>query len=92
MKTFSVAVAVAVVLAIICIQESSAFTFTGVQELEELMSNDNPVAEHEETAVDSWMMPYNFRQKHQSGPAAKKCRLCCNCCSGMRGCGVCCKF
>ncbi|XP_074510823.1 hepcidin-like [Sebastes fasciatus] len=69
MKTFSVAVAVAVVLAFICIQESSAFPFAGVQELEEPMSNDNPVAaEHEETSVDSLKMPYNNREKRDTLP------------------------
>ncbi|XP_040900534.1 hepcidin-like [Toxotes jaculatrix] len=84
MKTFSVAVAVAVVLACIYIQQSSA-TFTEIQQLEEAMSNNNPVAEHQETSVDSWMVPYN-RQKR-----AFKCRFCCGCCRpGV--CGLCCKF
>ncbi|XP_022609281.1 hepcidin-like [Seriola dumerili] len=84
MKTFSVAVAVAVMLTLICIQESSA-TFTEIQELEEAVSNDNPAVEHQETSVDSWMMPYN-RQKR-----GIKCRFCCGCCTpGV--CGVCCRF
>nr|ACD80120.1 hepcidin precursor type I [Sebastes schlegelii]ACD80122.1 hepcidin precursor type I [Sebastes schlegelii] len=84
MKTFSVAVAVAVVLAVICIQESSAVPATKVQELEEPMSNDNPVAaDHEETSVDSLKMLYNNREKRDL-----KCSFCCNCC--ITGCGVCC--
>ncbi|XP_062255464.1 hepcidin-like [Platichthys flesus] len=84
MKTFSVAVTVAFVLVFICIQQSSA-TFPEVQELEEAVSNDNAAAEHQETSVDSWMMPYN-RQKR-----AFKCKFCCGCCrAGV--CGLCCKF
>ncbi|XP_029307315.1 hepcidin-like [Cottoperca gobio] len=86
MKTFSVAVAVAVVLTLICIQESSAVPVTEVQELEEPMSNDSPVTEHEETSVDSWKMPYNNRQKR-----GVKCKFCCGCCTpGV--CGLCCRF
>ncbi|XP_060937175.1 hepcidin-like [Limanda limanda] len=84
MKTFSVAVTVAVLLVFICIQQSSA-TFPEVQELEEAVSNDNAAAEHQETSVDSWMMPYN-RQKRSF-----KCKFCCGCCrAGV--CGLCCKF
>lgn len=33
-------------------------------------------------------MPYYFRQKNDP----RRCRFCCNCCPGMRGCGVCCRF
>ncbi|XP_071324972.1 hepcidin-like isoform X1 [Trachinotus anak] len=84
MKTFSVAVAVAVMLTFICIQESSA-TFTEVEELEEAVSYDNPAVEHQETPVDSWMMPYN-RQKRDTN-----CRFCCGCCI-PRVCGLCCRF
>ncbi|XP_029307307.1 hepcidin-like [Cottoperca gobio] len=86
MKTFSVAVAVAVVLTFICIQESSAVPVTEVQELEEPMSNDSPVTEHEETSVDSWKMPYNNRQKRGAD-----CEFCCGCCD-FSGCGLCCTF
>ncbi|XP_067456304.1 uncharacterized protein [Thunnus thynnus] len=83
MKTFSVAVAVAIMLTFIFLQESSAVPVTGEQELEEAMSNDSPVAVHEETSVESWKMPYN-RQKR-----GLKCRVCCGCCiPGV--CGVCC--
>ncbi|XP_054477718.1 hepcidin-like [Anoplopoma fimbria] len=86
MKTFSVAVAVAIVLTFICIQQSSAVPVTVVQELEEPMSIDNPVAEHEETSVDSWQMPYNNREKR-----GIKCKFCCGCCRpGV--CGLCCRF
>nr|ACF49395.1 hepcidin isoform 2 [Oplegnathus fasciatus]ACF49397.1 hepcidin isoform 4 [Oplegnathus fasciatus]ACF49399.1 hepcidin isoform 2 [Oplegnathus fasciatus]ACF49401.1 hepcidin isoform 4 [Oplegnathus fasciatus] len=88
MKTFSVAVAVAVVLTFICLQESSAVSVTEqqVQELEEPMSNDNPAAAHEEMSEESWKMPYNNRQKR-----GFKCKFCCGCC--RRGvCGLCCRF
>ncbi|CAK6954252.1 hepcidin-like [Scomber scombrus] len=85
MKTFSVAVAVAVMLTFICIQKSFA-AVSEVQVQEEVMSNDSPVAAHEETSVESWMMPHNSRQKRRP-----KCRFCCGCC--RRGvCGLCCKF
>ncbi|XP_040900302.1 hepcidin-like [Toxotes jaculatrix] len=87
MKTFSVAVAV-VMLAFIYIQESSAFPFTGVQEPEETVSNDNPDAAEEETSVETWMMPYNIRQRNYTGPI--RCRYCCGCCV-LDVCGMCCK-
>nr|AMS34833.1 hepcidin [Scatophagus argus] len=88
MKTFSVAVVVAVVLTFICLQESSAVPVTEEQELEQPVSNDNPVAAHEEMSVESWKMPYHNRQKRN--PAG--CRFCCGCCPNMIGCGVCCRF
>ncbi|XP_010746187.1 hepcidin-1 [Larimichthys crocea] len=86
MKAFSIAVAVTLVLAFICILESSAVPFTGVQELEEAGSNDTPVAAHQETSKE-WMP--NFRQKRQSHISL--CRYCCNCCKN-KGCGYCCRF
>ncbi|TNN29367.1 Hepcidin [Liparis tanakae] len=85
MKTFSVAVAVAIVLTFICIQQSSAVpaaemstctTHQQVQEPGEPMSVYNPAADPEETAPDSWKMPYNNREKRGA-----KCKLCCNCCT-----------
>ncbi|XP_034554020.1 hepcidin-like [Notolabrus celidotus] len=86
MKTLRVAVVVAVVLTFICIQESSAVPVTEVQELEDTSSHENPIAEHAETSVESWMMPYNSRQKR-----SRKCKICCGCCTpGV--CGLCCKF
>ncbi|XP_030248980.1 hepcidin [Sparus aurata] len=88
MKTFSVAVAVAVVLTFICLQESSAVPFTKVQDLEEPMSSDGAVAAYEEMPEDSWKMPYASRSK--SG--RRRCKFCCGCCPGMRVCGVCCRF
>nr|AEK98543.1 hepcidin [Miichthys miiuy] len=89
MKAFSIAVAVTLVLAFICILESSAVPFTGVQELEEAGSNDTPVAAHQEMSMESWMIPNLVRQKRQSNISL--CRYCCNCCKN-KGCGFCCRF
>ncbi|KAI3361301.1 hypothetical protein L3Q82_013467 [Scortum barcoo] len=54
MKTFSVAVALAVVLTFICLQESSAVLITEGQDLEEPMSDHHLIAAHEEMAEESW--------------------------------------
>ncbi|XP_037532735.1 hepcidin-1 [Nematolebias whitei] len=89
MKAFSIAVAVTLVLAFICVLESAAVPFTGVQDQEEAGSNDTPVAAHQDTSVESWMMPNHMRQKRQSHLSL--CRYCCNCCRN-KGCGFCCKF
>ncbi|CAN9513868.1 unnamed protein product [Ophioblennius macclurei] len=90
MKAFSIAVAVTLVLAFICILECSAIPLAGVQELEEAGSNDTPVAAHQETTVESWMMPYYNRQKRHT--LIPTCIWCCNCCRGRKGCGTCCMF
>ncbi|XP_030248982.1 hepcidin [Sparus aurata] len=84
MKTFSVAVAVAIVLTFICLQESSAVSSTEVQDLEEPMSSDGAVAAYKEMPEESWKMGYGNRHW--------KCRFCCRCCPRMRGCGLCCRF
>ncbi|XP_070768016.1 hepcidin-like [Enoplosus armatus] len=90
MKTFCVVVSVAVMLAFVCLQESSASPVAVVQELEEAMSNDNPVAEHQEKPVESSKMPHNDRQKRHSG---FECRPCCNMTyDGRPACGICCSF
>ncbi|XP_059194828.1 hepcidin-like [Centropristis striata] len=82
MKTFSVAVAVAVVLAFICIQESSADPITGVQEPEEPISNSNPAAEHQELPGRLEKMLSNIREMLQI--------KCCHTCQGMNsGCDGC---
>ncbi|KAM7420280.1 hypothetical protein PAMA_014810 [Pampus argenteus] len=57
------------------------------QELEEVMSNDSPVTEHQEMLMDSWKMPYN-RQKR----SPINCRICCGCNGCHRDfCGLCCR-
>ncbi|XP_059194843.1 hepcidin-like [Centropristis striata] len=87
MKTFSVAVAAVAMLTFICIQESSAVPVTEVPELEETMSNDSLVS-YEDESVETWMMPFDIREKRQTGPI--KCRFCCGCCF-VGVCGMCCK-
>ncbi|XP_029958337.1 hepcidin-1 [Salarias fasciatus] len=90
MKAFSIAVAVTLVLAFICILEVSAVPFAGVQELEEAGSNDTPVAAHQETPMEPWMITNHLRQKRHGHIAM--CRWCCNCCRRQKGCGPCCLF
>ncbi|KAF7226795.1 hepcidin-1 [Nothobranchius furzeri] len=90
MKAFSIAVAVTLVLAFVCILGSAAVPFAGVQELEEAGSSETPVAAHPETSMESWMMPDHIRQKRQSHLSL--CRYCCSCCKNYKGCGYCCKF
>ncbi|XP_032411666.1 hepcidin-1 [Xiphophorus hellerii] len=89
MKAFSIAVAVTLVLAFICVVQSSAIPFTGVGELEEAGGNDTPVEAHQEVSMESWMMPKHVREKRQSHLSL--CRYCCNCCKN-KGCGFCCRF
>ncbi|CAI5662924.1 unnamed protein product [Oreochromis niloticus] len=60
MKTFSVAVAVAVVLTFICVQQSSAVPVTEEQELEEPMSMDYPAAAHEQILVDTEDLSFKY--------------------------------
>ncbi|XP_049902062.1 hepcidin-like isoform X3 [Epinephelus moara] len=62
MKTFSVAVAVAVVLAFICTQESSALPVTGIVELVEPVSSDNN-DNHQELPVELRERLFNIRKK-----------------------------
>ncbi|XP_033496952.1 hepcidin-like isoform X2 [Epinephelus lanceolatus] len=91
MKTFSVAVAVAVVLAFICTQESSALPVTGVEELMELVSNDNddnPVADHQELPVELGERLFNIRKKR----APAKCTPYCYPTRDGVFCGVRCDF
>ncbi|XP_056902205.1 hepcidin-like [Takifugu flavidus] len=88
MKTFSVAVVAAVLLALICLQESSALPLSEVEDVEVPVMDDNGAAAYEEMPVDSWKMPYTNMRHHR--PA--RCRFCCRCCPGMQGCGICCDF
>ncbi|XP_033983734.1 hepcidin-like [Trematomus bernacchii] len=84
MKTFWVAVAVAVMLTCICMEESSAVPVTEVPDEEEPMSYGYPLTEHDEPSDDSWMMPYSPRARRRR----RKCKFCCNCCSNI--CQTCC--
>ncbi|XP_077383277.1 uncharacterized protein LOC144022399 [Festucalex cinctus] len=94
MKTFSVVIAVTIMMAFICLQENSASSVSGTQELDDVLDEDSPVPALEETSEESWKlceltwrdMPYSNRHKR-----AFKCRFCCGCCKpGI--CGVCCRF
>uniref|UniRef100_A0A3Q3ESE5 Hepcidin n=1 Tax=Kryptolebias marmoratus TaxID=37003 RepID=A0A3Q3ESE5_KRYMA len=90
MNSFTVAVAVAVMLTSICLQESSAVPLTEVtHELVEAMTDDSPVAAHEEIPEESWNMPYEAMEMRRR---RRRCRFCCGCCPNMVGCGTCCKF
>uniref|UniRef100_A0A3Q4BQH2 Hepcidin n=1 Tax=Mola mola TaxID=94237 RepID=A0A3Q4BQH2_MOLML len=84
MKTFSVAVAVAVVLTFICVQQSSALPLTDLQ-LGEPLRFDSTAAEHEEKLVDSGKCLHTLHRRGE-----KDCRFCCGCCPNMKGCGHCC--
>nr|AEK87108.1 HAMP1 [Epinephelus coioides]AEK87109.1 HAMP1 [Epinephelus coioides] len=88
MKTFSVAVAVAIVLAFICTQESSALPVTGVEELVELVSSDDPVADHQELPVELGERLFNIRKKR----APAKCTPYCYPTRDGVFCGVRCDF
>ncbi|CAB1456648.1 unnamed protein product [Pleuronectes platessa] len=90
MKAFSIAVAVTLVLAFVCMQDSSAVPFQGVQELEEAGGSDTPVAEHQVMSMESWMENPIRQKRHISHISL--CRWCCNCCKGNKGCGFCCEF
>ncbi|XP_062277952.1 hepcidin-like [Scomber scombrus] len=71
MKKLSIAIAVAIALTFICIQESSAVPFDGVEEQEENSRKQFPM-----NFIDSWKMPYK-RNKRRSSPT--DCRFCCHC-------------
>uniref|UniRef100_A0A3B3WDS5 Hepcidin n=1 Tax=Poecilia mexicana TaxID=48701 RepID=A0A3B3WDS5_9TELE len=94
MKAFSIAVAVTLVLAFVCIVQSSAVPFTGVGELEEAGGNDTPVEAHQEVSMESWMQPCplsNTQMEKERQSHLSLCRYCCNCCKN-KGCGFCCRF
>nr|QFU18490.1 hepcidin type 2 [Takifugu pardalis]QFU18491.1 hepcidin type 2 [Takifugu pardalis] len=88
MKTFSVAVVAAVLLALICLQESSALPLSELEDVEVPVMDDNGASVYEEMPVDSWQMPYTNIYRL----LRKRCRFCCNCCPGKQGCVFCCGF
>uniref|UniRef100_A0A3P9JK62 Hepcidin n=1 Tax=Oryzias latipes TaxID=8090 RepID=A0A3P9JK62_ORYLA len=89
MKSFIVAVSLAVLLTCVCFQESSAVPVTEVHELEGTLTDDSPPAADQKIPVTSWKTLYDIRKKRDASAAG--CRFCCGCC-GMSGCGVCCPF
>uniref|UniRef100_A0A1A8HYQ6 Hepcidin n=1 Tax=Nothobranchius kuhntae TaxID=321403 RepID=A0A1A8HYQ6_NOTKU len=86
MKNFIVAVAVAVMLTIVCLQESSAAPSTEEHKQVEETMDGGPVAVYEEISEGSRMMSYDSVQRQ------RRCRFCCSCCPNMTTCGVCCRF
>ncbi|XP_061531521.1 hepcidin-like [Phycodurus eques] len=74
MKILNIALAVAIMLVFICLQENSGIPVSVTQELE-VMTNDNPVAAYDEKFEESWKMSYTNRHKRDV-----KCRFCCGCC------------
>ncbi|XP_005799083.1 hepcidin-like [Xiphophorus maculatus] len=87
MKALTLAVAVAVVVAIIGVQQSSADLVIEGPELMDGLTNGSPAAAGQDNPEDSWKMPYTSFQRRARG-----CRFCCGCCPNMRGCGICCRF
>uniref|UniRef100_A0A3P8TXB4 Hepcidin n=1 Tax=Amphiprion percula TaxID=161767 RepID=A0A3P8TXB4_AMPPE len=87
MKTFSVVIAVAVMLALIFIQENSAVPVMEEQELEDPVSFDNPPAAHEVELAESLKMLLNSRQKRDL-----KCTPYCYPTRDGVFCGVTCRF
>ncbi|PWA32325.1 hepcidin-like [Gambusia affinis] len=88
MKALTLAVAVAVMVTIIGVQQSSADLVIEGPELMDVLTNGSPAAAAgQDVPEDSWKMPYNSFHVRPS-----RCRFCCGCCPGMRGCGICCRF
>uniref|UniRef100_A0A3B3WNE0 Hepcidin n=1 Tax=Poecilia mexicana TaxID=48701 RepID=A0A3B3WNE0_9TELE len=87
MKAFTLAVAVAIVVTIIGVQESSADLVIEGPELMDGLTNGRPVPAGQDIPEDSWKMPYSSVHMQR-----RRCRICCGCCPGMRGCGFCCRF
>ncbi|XP_077384030.1 hepcidin-like [Festucalex cinctus] len=86
MKTFSLSVAVIIMLAFLVIQESCAFSIDDRDPDQHMVeARDDAAAE---IAADQSMVAGNNRQKRHSGP----CRFCCNCCGNRDFCGVCCEW
>ncbi|XP_038144819.1 hepcidin-like isoform X2 [Cyprinodon tularosa] len=87
MKAFTLAVAVAIMVTVIGIHEGSADLIIEGAELMDGLANGSPIAEGEDMPADSWKMPYERAMLRR-----RRCRFCCGCCPGMRGCGICCRF
>ncbi|XP_077433146.1 hepcidin-like [Vanacampus margaritifer] len=85
MKTFSLSVAVIIMLAFIFIQESCSFSNDNRDLDQHINVRDDAAAEIQ--ADQSAVAGIN-RQKRHSGP----CRVCCNCCNDPGFCGLCCQW
>ncbi|XP_072515677.1 hepcidin-1 [Salminus brasiliensis] len=97
MKSISVACAVAVTVACLCVLQSTAVPFSqGSPEPQpqavQQMGNEVPQPEQHRAAVsaeETRPEEVLFRTKRQSHLSL--CRYCCNCCNN-KGCGFCCRF
>ncbi|XP_077384220.1 hepcidin-like [Festucalex cinctus] len=86
MKTFSLSVAMIIMLAVLFIQEDCAFSIDDKDPEQHMVeARDDAAAE---IAADQSMVAGNSRQKRHNGP----CRLCCNCCGDVAFCGLCCQW
>uniref|UniRef100_A0A3B3HQ81 Uncharacterized protein n=1 Tax=Oryzias latipes TaxID=8090 RepID=A0A3B3HQ81_ORYLA len=75
MKSFIVAVSLAVLLTCVCFQESSAVPVTEVHKLEGTPIDGSPLAAGWKIPVTSWKTLYDIRKKRDSSAG---CRICCN--------------
>ncbi|XP_030639079.1 hepcidin-like [Chanos chanos] len=82
MKYISVCLAATVIIAYLCILETSALPLAEVDE-----PSNNEVLPEMELTETSQEQPSYFRVNQ-----SRRCRICCSCCPGMRGCGMCCRW
>ncbi|XP_026083628.1 hepcidin-1 isoform X1 [Carassius auratus] len=85
MKFSRVALAALVIIACVCILQTTAVPFTQQTEDEHHVQNEHLT----ETSQEQTNPLAFFRVKRQSHLSL--CRYCCNCCRN-KGCGYCCKF
>ncbi|XP_050986384.1 hepcidin-1 isoform X2 [Labeo rohita] len=90
MKFTRVALAAAVVIACVCVLQTTAVPFTQAEDEHHVESETPQVNElMTETSQEQTNPLALFRTKRQSHLSL--CRYCCNCCRN-KGCGYCCKF
>ncbi|XP_030639085.1 hepcidin-like [Chanos chanos] len=83
MKYISVCVAATVIIACLCILETSAVPLSEV-------SFTVYTRQCLETGLKlRWLLLQSSCCHHCQ---SRRCRICCNCCPGMRGCGICCRW
>ncbi|XP_014874200.1 hepcidin-like isoform X1 [Poecilia latipinna] len=89
MKTFPIAVvAVALVAAFVCVQESDAVAPAESSDLVQLPTDYGILNSAQDMPGDSMDTPYESAMMR----GRRRCRFCCGCCPDMVGCGTCCKF
>ncbi|XP_030639083.1 hepcidin-like [Chanos chanos] len=108
MKYISVCVAATVIIACLCILETSAvplsevsFTVYTRQCLEtglklRWLLLQSSCCHHCQVSMTAKTAIILFQHTIHSFPdtvnQSRRCRICCNCCPGMRGCGMCCRW